>query len=397
MSRLASICFALLLVMSMAASCGDDDPAAPGGAATHFLAGGGRQADNDAFSGGPEDSGPGRPDFEPPAADLLPLFYADVDCRDDASTFLITDVAAWQAWWTDAIACLGPREPGKSDPDSGVSDPDTIYNPYPDEAPPVDFVTSTVFVIALPLEEAPGRSVWVQAVTPSEVHYVVSRLGDDCFDGREPDAPLSSPTVAVVGPLVSAPDQLTWRREDVVYDCTWEPDPNQPLALYYTDAACDLGPEHAVITDDPAFETWLTTASACDQARWYGPDGVPVPEDSTATPPPVPSPGWLGLQVDFTTHAVIVLRGDEQTRWGGGVWLTAVNTDAGATIIDYTVITASDECPLVENGTTVRPTVAIRLPLPLPEPITWRRTTETVACDWEGGGVDSTVVRPPGR
>jgi hypothetical protein len=405
MSRLGSILLVLAAVVVLAASCGGDDPANPGGGTTAYLAGGGRQANDDAFVGGPGGSGPGRPDFEPPSADFSPLFYADLDCREDSSAFVITNGDDWQAWWTEAIACLGPRDPGKADPDSGVVYPDTIYNPYPDEAPPVDFATATVFVVALGPDDVYGRSVWIQGVTDDQVDYVVSHLGEDCFEGPRPmDAGPSSPTTAVVGPLVTAPDQLTWLREDVTYDCSWEPDPSEPLALYYTDAACDLGAEHAVITDAETFASWLATAFACDQARWSGPGGVPVPEDSTGTQPPMPSPGWLGLQVDFTTHAVIVLRGDEQERWGGGVWLAAITADAGGTTIDYAVMAAGENCPLAENGTTVQPTVAIRVPLPLAEPITWRRASETIDCDWDGdggpvggGGVDSTVVEPPPR
>jgi hypothetical protein len=396
MPRLSSTLLVLALVTVLAASCGDDDPAAPGGGDTHFLAGGGRQAGNDAFTGGPEDSGPGRPGFEPPAGDLYPLFYADLDCREDDGVFLITNTDDWQAWWTGAIACLGHE--GEAPPGGGEADPDSgVANPFPDEAPPVDFATATVFAVALGLDDLPGRSVWIQEVTDDRVHYVVSQLGDDCFDGpMPPDALPSSPTIAVVGPLVASPDQVTWEREDVTYDCSWEPDPNEPLALYYTDAACDLGPEHAIITDAEAFEAWLATALGCDQARWYGPDGPTVPEDSTVTSPPMPSPGWLGLQVDFATHAVIVLRGDQQDRWGGGVWLAAIATDAGGTTIDYTVMTAGENCPVVEGGETVRPTVAIRVPLPLNEPVTWRRSSETIACDWGGGdGVDSTIIEPP--
>lgn len=406
MSRFGSILIVLVLVVVLAASCGNDDPAAPGGSNTRYLAGGGRQASNDAFAGGPEGSGPGQPDFAPPSPDLYPVFYADLDCRDSAGTMLITDADGWQAWWTEAIACLGsdgelPPGGGKTDPDSGVSNPDTIYNPYPEEAPPVDFANATVFVVALELADVFGRSVWIQDVTQNEVHYLVSQFGDDCFGRREMDAWPSSPTTAVIGPLVASPEQVTWRREDIVYDCSWEPDPNEPLALYYTDAACDLGPGHAVITDAETFDTWLSTAFACDQARWSDPVGVPVPEDSTATPPPVPSPDWLGLQVDFSTHAVIVLRGDEQDRWGGGVWLAAITAEAGGTTIDYAVMTAGEACPLIEAGTTVQPTVAIRVPLPLSQPITWHRTTESIACDWDGsepgGGVDSTIVEPPQR
>ncbi len=406
MSRLGSCLFVLLLVVVLAASCGDDDPAAPGGGGAQYLAGGGRQASNDEFSGGPEGSGPGQPDFEPPAADLYPAFYADQDCRDEAGTFLITDAEGWQAWWTQAIACLGydgevPPGGGKADPDSGVADPDTIFNPYLDEAPLVDFANATVYVVALESDDDFGRSVWIQDVTDGEVHYVVSRLADDCFEMREMDAWPTSPTIAVVGPLVADPAVITWARDEVVYDCSWEPDPNEPLALYYTDAACDLGPDHAVITDAEAFDAWLAAAFACDQARWAGPDGVPVPEDSTVTQPPMPSPEWLGLQVDFTTHAVIVLRGDEQERWGGGVWLAAITAENGGTTIDYAVMAAGEDCPLVEDGTTVRPTVAIRVPLPLAAPITWNRTTQTIDCDWDGsepgGGVDSTNVEPPRR
>ncbi len=84
MSRLGSILLVLALVTVLAASCGDDDPAGPGGSNTQYLAGGGRQASNDEFAGGPDGSGPGQPDFDLPSPDLYPLFYADIDCREDA-------------------------------------------------------------------------------------------------------------------------------------------------------------------------------------------------------------------------------------------------------------------------------------------------------------------------
>jgi hypothetical protein len=400
MSRLVSIMLALALVVVLAASCGDDDPASPGGGA-QYLAGGGRQASDDAFSGGAEGSGPGWPDYEVPSPYLRPLFFAGVDCREDAGTSVITDAEAWQDWWTGAIACLDSIGFDKTDPDSAVSPPDSLFNPYPAEAPPVDFAAASVYVVALAPDDAPGLSVWIQDVTDAQVSYVVSWLGEDCFSGQEPYLWPSSPTAAVIGPLAASPELVTWQREVVVIDCSWEPDPSEPVALYYTDAACDLGPDHAVITDADAFAAWLATAFACDQARWGAPDGVPVPEDSTVTPP-VPSPEWLGLQIDFTTHAVMVLRGDEQDRWGGGVWLAAITGDDGGSAIDYTVMVAGEDCPLVEDGATVRPTVAIRVPLPLAEPIAWHRATETIDCDWDGGepgggGVDSTWVEPPRR
>lgn len=400
MFRPANTLLAFALVTLLAAGCGDDGPANPGGGNKQYLAGGGRQAGDDAFSSGPGFSGPGRPDFELPSPDLCPLFYADEDCRGVPGGLVITDADDWQAWWTDAIACL---EAAWVAPRGGDDLPDSAFNPYPAEAPPVDFATSTVFVVALEPDDEIGRNVWVQEVTDGEVHYVVSHFGDDCFGARELDALPASPTVAVVGPLVADPEQVTWRREDVTWDCSWEPDPNEPMLLYYTDAACDLGPEHAVITDGAAFDAWLATAAACDQERWNDQDGVPVPQDSTQTWPPAPMPGWLGLQVDFTTHAVIILRGDEQDRWGGGVWLSAISAAAGGTAIEYAVMDAGENCPAVEGGTTVRPTVAIRVPLPLDAPITWHRTTETIACDWNdggpdwGGGTDSTTVRPPRR
>jgi hypothetical protein len=398
MARLGNILLALALVTVLAASCGNDDPAAPAGG-KQYLAGGGRQASNDAFSGGLEGSGPGQPDFELPSPNLYPLFYADIDCGANPGEFLITNGDDWQAWWTQAIACLGADAPGRSDPDSGIVVPDSMFNPYPEEAPPVDFATSTVFVVALEPDDEFGRSVWIQDVTNDQVHYVVSHLGDDCFEMRAMDAQPASPTTAVVGPLVAAPDQVTWQPQQVTYDCSWEPDPNEPIALYYTDAACDLGPEHAVITDAETFNAWLAAAFACDQARWSDPDGVPVPGDSTATPPPMPSPEWLGLQVDFTTHAVIVLRGDEQDRWGGGVWLAAIASDGGGTAIDYTVMAAGEDCPAIADGGAAWPTVAIRVPLPLNEPVTWHRSSEVIDCDWGGepggGGVDSLGVEPP--
>jgi hypothetical protein len=89
------------------------------------------------------------------------------------------------------------------------------------------------------------------------------------------------------------------------------------------------------------------------------------------------------LEVDFSTHAVLVLRASSQGRWGGGIWLNSFDVNASGTTIDYSVMEPSDECSEVEAGKPVRPTAAIRLPLPLNAPINYDRHVESIDCNWE--------------
>jgi hypothetical protein len=183
--------------------------------------------------------------------------------------------------------------------------------------------------------------------------------------------------------------------------------------LYYTDAPCELGADRQILTDQDHLDTWLQQALTCDMARWgviY--DSVRVPGDSgwapdgTPTDPPVPT--GYSIPVDFDRFAVIVLRAGDQERWGGGIWLTDFRSSAEGTRIAYTVVQPGAECPPIGNwgydmGSVVNPTVAIRVPLPLTEPVRWERDIRTVDCNWGSGGDsviigwDSTGVRPPGR
>jgi hypothetical protein len=257
-------------------------------------------------------------------------------------------------------------------------------------------------VVAIGLEKANGWGRYLQVKeavsgTPGVVRYEVAQPGDDCKEllmgPFHPDSIVTSPVVAV---LVEKPfgDSPRFERTDTVWRCTWEPDPNEPLTLYYADMPCELGEDEQVITDKTRWEAWLATAVECDRSRWGHDGGRPtLPggiEDETLPPsggidPGGPSGRWMALEVDFTTHWVIVLRAGEQSRWGGGIWLNSVNASGGATTIDYSVMEPSEECPLIEDGVTLRPTVAIRLPRPLSEPVRFTKTTETIACEWEPG------------
>jgi hypothetical protein len=400
-----SVIVLLVLGLAVAQGCSDDRSTKPSPDESRFLAGGGRQADDGPFAGGPGGSGPGRPDFDPPSPGYMPLFYSDVDCQQNPSQGVITNQEDWQTWWTGAIDCLdrGDDPPPRIHPldegvpgDSGIVGPDSLFNPYPPDAPEVDFTTNVILTISLPRDSLWGSSVWIEEVTGSPsrttVRYTVSHLGDDCMgEIMMPVLVASSPTIAVMVPR-PVTEPVTWQRNEIVYNCSWEPDPNEPLTLYYTDADCELGPAEAVINDRATFDSWLEAAFACDQARWYDPDTQTSPgNDSLSTSPPMP-PTWFGMGVDFTTHAIIVLRGDSQGRWGGGIWLEGLRVTSSGTTIDYTVMMPSDSCPAIEKGGTVRPTAAIRVPLPLSALITWNRHTETIDCDWQTAPGDS--IRP---
>jgi len=208
----------------------------------------------------------------------------------------------------------------------------------------------------------------------------------------------------VPGPLV---EPITWIAEEATIDCEWVEDPNAPVCLYYTDAACLLGASEQVVRDSEYWDAWLELAYQCDQARWFGndstlivyPEGSPVRGDSgvcgdTLTIMPS-APEWLGAEVDFATHAVLILRADEQSRWGGGVWLDAIETGPSGSTIIYTTMTPSGDCP-PSDGEILRPTAAIRVPLPLPESIAWVRNDDVIDCNWvESGSADPSP--PPKR
>ena len=429
----------LMLIVLIAAGCSNDNPTKPHNVRPAALAGGGRLQNNDPFRGGAEDSGPNNPgigDFRPDSG-LIPLFYSDTDCGKQPTQQVIRDSAAWAAWWETAVSCLwrgdttmpghGPRGshrgggmPGghmdsvgmdsmwvdSTWPDTGwvdTSDVDTVYpcERCVPELPWVDFEKNVVIVISIEADSGFGRSVWVKEVTNdpagATVRYQVTKLGEECLNILMMPiiAGPTSPTIAVQAPKpVNEP--ITWVRTDTTYTCTWEPDPKVPLTLYYTDAVCDLGSGETVIRDSARFEAWMKTASACDMARWYKPDDPTLPPGDTSGGRGFPGdsiiipPVWGGFDVNFSTHAVIILRAGEQHRWGGGIWLYEIKAKESGTTIDYTVLEPTENCPPIEGDqTTLNPTVAIRVPLPLPEPIVFNRKTETIDCDW---GKDSTWV-----
>jgi hypothetical protein len=131
----------------------------------------------------------------------------------------------------------------------------------------------------------------------------------------------TTPPIAVQIPL-PVTEPISWEREDLVFDCSWEPDPATPLTLYYTDVECDLGSGEVVIRDTDRFDAWLSQALACDQTRWYDSDSIRTPDgtspgrgvrfrggDRDSVPvDPRRLPTWIGIDVDFTTHAVLILR-----------------------------------------------------------------------------------------
>ena len=268
----------------MVAGCGEERPTAPGNVNKERLAGGGRQAANDPFRGGPGDSGPGNPGFERPQG-YSPLFYSDIACGEAPKNGVITNQTDFQTWWTVAVSCLpkwdstmpwfGPDDRPMDSSGMGIGWPTGPINPYGPVAPALNFDTSAVVAITLEPEETLGRSVWVKDVKVAEgvgtvVHYEVIRPGPDCMILMMPEGDSvgrRAPTTAVLVPKRLV-EPVTWERSDTVMSCRWEPDPKTPTTLYYTDAPCELGATEVVITDEARFKQWIETALACDAARW---------------------------------------------------------------------------------------------------------------------------------
>ncbi len=258
--------------------------------------------------------------------------------------------------------------------DSGTVPPDSAYGwiPY------VDFDSNVVIVIALEEETSFGRMLWIDEITAeSQIHYSVTKLGDDCISMlmRPELFTPTSPTIAVMAPR-PLDEPVEWVRHDTVWNCSWEPDPNMPITVYYTDSPCDLGLNEQLITDEDTYRQWVDKAIACDSARWWG-----ILIDSGYGCGFGVSGGY-SFSVDFSTHAVIILRAGSQTHWGGGVWLNGYDNSGENTVIDYSVMEPADDCPPIEELAEINPTVAIQVLKPIGSTVTWNRHTETIECSW---------------
>lgn len=402
-SRRFSYCIALLLLTLFAVNgCNSDKPSDPGTPELDRLAGGGRENGTDPFIGGPGDSGPvdSLPGLPDPGVEFFPVYFSQYGCEQQLEYQILTDQDAWDEWWDFAVDCSGGL--GKLGhipiPDSTISDsgwvtPDSLW---PDGAPIVDFDENIVIIIKLEQGLA-GRYIWVRSIVEGEeettVSYEVSSPGEDCF------GPLVDPNVfavPVAAFIIPRPLQLTfgWVRSNSTYNCTWEPDPTLPLTLYFTDAPCaELGAGEQIIRTADEFRNWIEAAWQCDWERWgnVGDSLIIFPDSSMIGDGPGTPPFGFGDMVDFSTHAVVILRSDVQANWGGGIWLNRFESTSSGTTIDYSIMMPGDNCPAVGNGVSLRPTVAIRVPLPINEPFDWTRLVETISCDWIG---DSTIVGP---
>ncbi|MEW5700943.1 MAG: hypothetical protein AB1792_01760 [Candidatus Zixiibacteriota bacterium] len=453
------------VALALIAGCSGSNPTKPHNQYTP-LAGGGRQSGDDPFRGGPGESGPENPIFDS-LVGFVPIFYSDIDCANQPAQRVIDNETDWKVWWEATNSCLwrGPMGPDDSHPqgprgpmgqdssgtrvparpgvrfdslpiDYRFADPiivdtntvdTTIIDTLPcdrciPEAPEVDFSRNVVIVIALAPDSGAGcaRYISVTGVESSGggtvVSYDVLTLSEECCALMERPQMMTpgSPTIAVLVPR-PVTEPVTWDRHDLERNCSWGPDLNEPQTIYYTDAACDLGPDEVVITDSLQFAEWINTAVACDSVRWYDhwvnrPDSMewqgdsvvmphdPMPGDSMVGGQPVPMPPWWGgVAVDFSTHAVIILRAGETSRWGGGVWLDDIRSGSTGTVIDYSVMIPGDDCPTVDDElSAVNPTVAIRVPLPVTSPVTWNRRTETIECNWmiDSSGMGLELLRP---
>ncbi len=410
-------CAVPLLLLNL--RCSEDSGVTPGpNDQLHALAGGGRTSGEDPFIGGPWDSGPGEtvpggPGIDPSGA-YRPLVMLQAACGEAPAHLVIEDSTAWRQWWDANVACGGRlitgqdgatlADSGGIPPDSGDGDPDST-DPEPWFRPEVDFTQYVVIAITLERAQGEPRQLVIDGIIPGDlgttVKYTIYRPAEDC-DGYWGDSLTveTAPAIAVQVPRPVTPP-ITWGPpRDTTYSCRWEPDPDEPVTLYYTDAECGLGPGQQILSNQDDFDAWIAQALACDLERWGSPDSTYPPSDSGWTPEgrwgdPSVAPGFT-IPIDFTQFAVIVLRAGNQDRWGGGIWLTGFATSATGTRIEYTVIEPGEDCPLIAeteyvDWDLVNPSVAIRVPLPLPAPVTWERSVNTIDCRWGPAG-DSTIV-----
>ncbi len=393
----------MLAALFALSGCSSDKPNDPGTPTTDRLAGGGRESDSDPFVGGPGDSGPvdSLPGLPDPNVEFFPVYFSQYGCAQQQPFEVLTNQHDWDEWWGYAVECsqgLGKRNyipiPDSTITDSSWIGPDSLW---PGKAPIVNFDESMIAIIKLEQGIA-GRYIWIREFVDNEeevtIYYEVSSPGDDCFGPLVDPNVLTIPMAAFVVPRRTN-SVIGLVRENITYHCSWEPDPALPLTLYYTDAPCaELGAGEQIIRTEDEFKSWIEAAWQCDRDRWgnVGDSLIIFPDSTMIGDGPGTPPFGFAEMVDFTTHAVIILRADVQTAWGGGIWVNKFESTDASTKIEYSIMVPGEDCPAVGNGVNLRPTVAIRVPLPINEPVNWTRLVETISCDWVG---DSTVVGGP--
>lgn len=384
------------------------------------LAGGGRFDNDDPAEGIVDSNGIEYPVIYP-GDGVYPIYSSHFDCANSPGERIIENAEAWTAWWDATTPCQwrgGPNGPdGTVDSNWVPGDTSLPCGGRCDvDAPYVDFENFIVAAVSVEYDSGAFcyRSLWVTDIREVDgnttIFYEVSKLDQTCCDMLlAMFVPMGySPVEAV---LIERPvaGSINWVRTNTTQDCHG-PDPNEPMTLHYTDAPCALGSGEEIITDSAAWSAWFHAAWACDSSRYgyYPPHGGGgMPWDSSLIDPNGdtlkpwhdstiynPYPWWGAPYVDFSTHAVIILRAGEQTHWGGGVWLTDIERSGGTTF-EYTVMQPSDNCPRMDDmgmmAMTSNPTVAIRVPLPIDPPVTWNRQYEAINCDW---GNDTTWTEP---
>lgn len=418
------------LAALLAWGCSSDSPTGGGGGDQDILplAGGGRLTGDDPFTGHHGADSGGYPHNRPPDIPAWPdsvgggwsvLFYSEVDCAKLPGTSVITDAESWQTWWDEAHSCLNYRDTSVFSPkiSGDTSWTDTIPpswhgNPWDwqgEQGPPeVDFDHYIVATIRVEYDSGGFclRNVNVTNVGVEGgefvIHYEVSQLNQSCCDMIM--APFirgaGSPTIAIM--LEKPTEPIRFDRTDAEFSC-FAPDPDVPLTLYFTINNCDLGDHTQLITDDATWEQWWSTTRRCDILEW---DDIIIDSTTEIDHPGMgmegddpmphgevwPMPSWDKPEVDFSQYAVIILRGEPQDHWGGGIWLdNYTNGDAGA-VVEYTVVEPGESCPpILAPLPTAQPTVAIRVPRPTNDQVTWQGTTKTVDCVW---AVDTTRAFP---
>lgn len=90
--------------------------------------------------------------------------------------------------------------------------------------------------------------------------------------------------------------------------------------------------------------------------------------------------------VDFDQFAVVVISLDPDTLFGRSLMVTEVTDDGGGAVVKYTVTHLGDDCLSMTERLTLyadnSPTVAVMVPLPVSEPVSWERSDEIINCTW---------------
>ncbi|MCI0407315.1 MAG: hypothetical protein L0191_01915, partial [Acidobacteria bacterium] len=178
------------------------------------------------------------------------------------------------------------------------------------------------------------------------------------------------------------------------------------IQLFSSDTNCLPESFQRVLRNGEDWQAWWSAAVACL------PHADQLADPPSALPPhggdpgggggSDPDSGWVepgepwdpygpdAPDVDFENHVVVAIGLESEAIWGRGVWITEVVGSGSGSTVKFEVSRPGEDCivllgaPIDPGALSANsPTIAVLVPQPVHEPVTFKRTDVTWNCTWE--------------